>query len=111
MTTRRTPNTLNSLPSPAAQPLFRPAGSWHLERDHAVRLRGTKEAVLRINASRVWTTLDGPHSGHANNQGDRVLAAGEQLTVPAGQLARPNRRASAVLPSKLLRVANLDAIK
>jgi Protein of unknown function (DUF2917) len=62
-----------------------PAGSWQLGRGQAVYLRGKEAAVLRINAGRVWATLDGPHSGPANDLGDRVLAAGEQLTVPAGQ--------------------------
>ena len=61
------------------------AGSWHLGRGRAVHLRGKEAAVLRINTGRVWATLDGPHSGPANDLGDRVLAAGEALTLPAGQ--------------------------
>ncbi len=83
-----TPHTLAAhaaLAVPALLHARPPAGSWHLGRGQAVHLRGKEAAVLRINAGRVWATLDGPHSGPANDLGDRVLAAGEQLTLPAGQ--------------------------
>lgn len=83
-----TPQTLTAHVALALPPLLhgrQPAGSWHMGRGHAVHLRGKEAAVLRITGGRIWATFDGPHSGPANNLGDLVLAAGEQLTVPAGQ--------------------------
>ena len=62
-----------------------PAGSWKLRCGHAVTLRAASAAVLRINHGRVWATVDGPHAGPANNQGDLVLKAGDRLTLKAGQ--------------------------
>ena len=62
-----------------------PAGSWKLGCGHAVTLHDVHAAVLRITHGRVWATVDGPHCGPANNQGDLVLNAGERLTVQAGQ--------------------------
>jgi Protein of unknown function (DUF2917) len=86
------------------------AGNWHLGSGRAMRLCGRESAILRINAGRVWATLDGPHKGPANNQGDLVLAAGDQLSlapgqgvviepwaVPALDLAAPNQVAADVL--------------
>jgi Protein of unknown function (DUF2917) len=88
MTTRHTPAAQAALAAPAVPTLpgtTRQAGSWHLGRGHALHLRGKEAAVLHITAGRVWATLDGPHVGPANNQGDLVLVAGDHLTVPAGQ--------------------------
>ena len=61
------------------------AGSWKLSSGHAVTLRDAHAAVLRITHGRVWATVDGPHTGPANNQGDVVMEAGQRLTVLAGQ--------------------------
>jgi Protein of unknown function (DUF2917) len=61
------------------------AGSWHLGRGRAMRLCGRQSAILRINVGRVWATLDGPRKGPANDQGDLVLAAGDQLSLAPGQ--------------------------
>ncbi len=108
-----TPQTLTAnaalaaLAVPALLHTRQPAGSWHLRRGHAVHLRGKEAAVLRINAGRVWATLDGPHSGPANDLGDRVLAAGEHLTLPAGQgvVIEPWSRAACKLPATTTRLA------
>jgi hypothetical protein len=62
-----------------------PVGSWKLASGHAVTLRDANAAVLRINHGSVWATVDGPHAGPANNQGDLVLRAGDRLTLQAGQ--------------------------
>lgn len=61
------------------------AGSWKLAGGHAVTLQDAHAAVLCITHGRVWATLDGPHTGPANQQGDMVLEAGQRLTVPAGR--------------------------
>ena len=61
------------------------AGSWKLSTGHAVTLQDAHAAVLRITHGRVWATVDGPHAGPANNQGDVVMQAGQRLTVSAGQ--------------------------
>ena len=62
-----------------------PAGSWKLDGGHAVTLRDPRAAVLRITHGRVWATVDGPHAGTGNNQGDLVLTAGERLGLRARQ--------------------------
>ncbi|WP_167772937.1 DUF2917 domain-containing protein [Ramlibacter humi] len=60
-------------------------GTWRLEAKRAVTLRPREDGVLRIAHGRVWLTFDGPHAGPANDSGDRVLGAGEQVTVRAGR--------------------------
>ena len=62
-----------------------PAGSWKLLGGSAVSLKDARAAVLRITHGRVWATVDGPHAGPANNQGDIVLQGGDRLTLHAGQ--------------------------
>jgi Protein of unknown function (DUF2917) len=66
-------------------PALKPAGSWQLAAGHAVTLHDDRAAVLRITHGSVWATVDGPHAGPANNQGDVFLSAGERLTLQAGQ--------------------------
>ena len=61
------------------------AGSWKLGAGQAVTLHDTRAAVLRITCGSVWATVDGPHAGPANNQGDIFLNAGERLTLQPGQ--------------------------
>ena len=61
------------------------AGSWKLVNGHAVTLHDRNAAVLRITCGSVWATVDGPHAGPANNQGDLFLKAGDRLTLQAGQ--------------------------
>lgn len=60
-------------------------GTWRLEAGRAIALRPREDGVLRIAHGRVWLTFDGPHAGPLNDLGDRVLGAGEQLPVRAGQ--------------------------
>lgn len=60
-------------------------GTWRLESGKAVTLRPREDGVLRIAHGRVWLTFDGPHAGPLNDLGDRVLGAGEQARVRAGQ--------------------------
>lgn len=62
-----------------------PVGSWKLVGGSAVSLHDVNAAVLRITHGRVWATVDGPHAGPANNQGDLFLTAGDRLTLQAGQ--------------------------
>ena len=66
-------------------PSAHPAGSWKLVNGHAVTLHDLNAAVLRITCGSVWATVDGPHAGPANNQGDLFLKAGERLTLQPGQ--------------------------
>ena len=61
------------------------AGSWKLGAGQAVTLHDARAAVLRITCGSVWATVDGPHAGPANNQGDIFLNAGERLTLQPGQ--------------------------
>ena len=61
------------------------AGSWKLVNGHAVTLHDRNAAVLRITCGSVWATVDGPHAGPANNQGDLFLKAGDRLTLQPGQ--------------------------
>jgi len=72
---------------PSTTPATRavPAGSWKLGAGRAMTLRSAEAGILRIAQGRVWATLDGPHTGPANNQGDVILQAGERLTLLPGQ--------------------------
>lgn len=85
----------------AAPKLATCAGSWHLGRGHALRLCGREAASLRITSGRVWATLDGPYCGALNNQGDLVLEAGQELSVPAGRgvVIEPWGKSPAGVPS------------
>ncbi|HYF16399.1 MAG TPA: DUF2917 domain-containing protein [Ramlibacter sp.] len=60
-------------------------GTWRLDAARAVTLRPKEDGVMRIAHGRVWVTFDGPHRGHLNQQGDRILGAGQQVRVRAGQ--------------------------
>lgn len=73
------------LRSPAQNPANNPAGSWKLATGHAVTLHDDRGAVLRITHGSVWATVDGPHAGPANNQGDLFLKSGDRLTLQPGQ--------------------------
>jgi hypothetical protein len=60
-------------------------GFWPLAGGKALGLRASRASVLRVASGRVWATLDGPHAGAPNDQGDLALGAGEALPVLAGQ--------------------------
>ena len=62
-------------------------GFWKLAAERAVTLNPGETGVLRIAQGHVWVTLDGPHQGPANDRGDLVLHAGEQLRLMRGQHA------------------------
>jgi hypothetical protein len=60
-------------------------GCWKLVKGQAMTLRPRQARVLQVNAGQVWVTLDGPHTGPANDWGDLFLSAGEYLNVRRGQ--------------------------
>lgn len=59
-------------------------GSWRLHPGHAMSLRPKKTAVLRIFCGKVWVTLGETDTGVPCASGDRFLAPGDVLVVPAG---------------------------
>lgn len=61
------------------------AGTWRLQPGQALTLRPSQSGVLWVVAGGLWATGDGPHPGPANARGDRVLAAGETVSVRAGE--------------------------
>lgn len=72
------------LPQPQ-QSSARLPGTWRLDPARAVTLRPREDGVLRIAHGRVWLTFDGPQAGPPNDLGDRVVGAGEDVRVRAGQ--------------------------
>ncbi len=60
-------------------------GFWPLANGKALGLHAKRASVLRLASGRVWATLDGPHAGPPNDQGDLALGAGEVLPVAAGK--------------------------
>ncbi|WBY03610.1 DUF2917 domain-containing protein [Ramlibacter tataouinensis] len=73
-------------------------GTWRLDAGRAVTLRPREDSLLRVAGGGIWLTFDGPHAGPLNDLGDRVLAAGQQVRVRAGQrlvLESNQRRAPA----------------
>jgi Protein of unknown function (DUF2917) len=61
------------------------AGAWKLGGGRAMTLHPRDAGLLRIARGRLWATFDGPHTGPANDWGDRVLVAGSRLALRAGQ--------------------------
>lgn len=60
-------------------------GTWKLGARRAITLRPREDGILRIAHGSVWATLDGPHQGPRNDLGDRIVGAGGQLRLRAGQ--------------------------
>ena len=60
-------------------------GTWMVGPRRAVTLQPGAAGILCIAHGMVWITLDGPHPGPLNDQGDRFLAAGERLPLLRGQ--------------------------
>lgn len=60
-------------------------GTWKLAPGRAFTLRPTEGGVLRVAHGRLWVTLDGPHGGALNEQGDLVVETGESVRLRAGQ--------------------------
>lgn len=77
-----TSQTLTQLQQSAAPTL---PGTWKLGAGRAITLRPREDGRLHIAHGRVWATFDGPHAGAVNDLGDRVVGAGESLSVRAGQ--------------------------
>lgn len=50
----------------------------------AITLRPRRASLLRIDRGRVWATSSGPHRVLGRESGDRFLAPGDALRVPAG---------------------------
>lgn len=73
------------MPHAHVAPSRRPAiGTWRLHPGHAMALRSRQSAVLRVFCGRVWVTLGQPAGATPQSAGDRFLAPGDVLTVPAG---------------------------
>ena len=71
-------------------------GCWKLATGSAMTLQSRQAGVLRINAGQVWATLDGPHSGPANDWGDLFLTEGQRLSLQPGQRVVIEPRGDAV---------------
>ena len=69
---------------------------WKLASGHAMTLQPREAGVLRINAGQVWATLDGPHTGPANDWGDLFLTKGQRLNLQPGQRVVIEPRGDAV---------------
>jgi hypothetical protein len=61
------------------------ARTWPLSAGRAMALHASHACTLQVHSGCVWVTLDGPHTGAANDSGDVFLNAGTTLRVPAGQ--------------------------
>jgi hypothetical protein len=75
-------SVLASIGASSSQPR---AGTWRLQPGQAVTLRPSQSGVLWVVAGGLWATGDGPHPGPGNARGDRVLAAGETVSLRAGE--------------------------
>src|SRR4051812_5122433 len=75
----------NTLELQQSLPVTALAGCWKLEAGRATTLQPQKAGAFRVAHGAVWLTFDGPHRGAANDQGDRVLHAGEQIDLRPGQ--------------------------
>ena len=80
--------------SPAASETL--GGCWKLAGGRAMTLQPREAGVLRINAGQVWATLDGPHTGPANDWGDLFLTKGQRLNLQPGQRVVIEPRGDAV---------------
>lgn len=61
------------------------AGSWKLRPGRALTLKPREPGRLRVAQGTLWATGDGPHAGPLNDQGDRILRMGEQVTLRSGE--------------------------
>lgn len=48
-------------------------------------LKSRHVSELQVHSGCVWATLDGPHTGAANECGDVFLSAGMHMHLPAGR--------------------------
>lgn len=68
----------------AESPSRLPDGTRHLLSGQAASLRSERATSLRILGGRAWVTLGEGDAGVPGDSGDRFLAHGEALCVPAG---------------------------
>jgi len=61
------------------------AGAWKLRPGRALTLKPREPGRLRVARGTLWATGDGPHAGPLNDQGDRILRMGEQMTLRPGE--------------------------
>lgn len=61
-------------------------GAWPLEAGRVVRLRPREDTVLRAGHGQLWITFDRAPEGALNESGDLILAPGQRLNVPAGEM-------------------------
>jgi len=76
------PQVIAPTPRDAAPAL---PGTWKLAAGRAVTLEPREAGVLKVAHGQMWVTQDGPHGGPANDLGDVVLGAGEQVPLREGQ--------------------------
>lgn len=60
-------------------------GAWKLRPGRALTLKPSESGRLRVAGGTLWATGDGPHAGPLNDQGDRILRMGEQMTLRPGE--------------------------
>lgn len=60
-------------------------GTWKLPPGRAMTFKSREAGILRVADGQIWATCDGPHSGPPNDLGDRVIRAGDQLVLAAGE--------------------------
>lgn len=58
---------------------------WQLTAGRALSFQAQGPTELHVTQGRIWATLDGPHGGVVNAQGDLVLQSGDCLTLAKGQ--------------------------
>src|SRR5437899_241257 len=60
-------------------------GTWKLPAGRALTLQPLEAGRLKVAHGQLWATYDGPHRGPLNDLGDRIVGAGEELKLRAGQ--------------------------
>src|SRR4051812_48802763 len=60
-------------------------GTWKLPAGRALTLQPREGGRLKVAHGQLWATYDGPHRGPLNDLGDRIVGAGEELQLRAGQ--------------------------
>jgi len=71
--------------SRAGAPLAGTTKRRELVAGRALSLQPGECGRFRLASGCVWAIFDGPHQGPANDWGDLVLCAGDELTLRAGQ--------------------------
>lgn len=92
---------MNAFEHHSQQPAPSHNGSWALKAGRATTLQPQHAGVFRVTQGAVWATLDGPHAGHTQVQGDQFLQAGEAIPLQYGErlVIEPIATGSAAAPS------------